>query len=524
MTVRPRAGRAVLMASLATAAVFTVAACGSSSSGTSGSASGSAAQGDPAAVLRYVYQNAPSTLDPHVVNTGFANVPLFLIFDRLVHVNPAGEAIPGLATSWKFSDDGKSLTLKLREGVKFQDGTPFDAEAVKMNIEHGKTVEASFVKTDLDSIEKVTVVDPLTVRLALKSPDVGLVLKLSDRAGAMLSPKSIEAGTAGTKPVGAGMYQLDGDYQVGVKMKVKKWDGYWNAKAQTLGGVEMTFAADPAVALNSVKSGGADAGLITPAQIDPAKSAGLNVLESYDLGYRNIFLNGDNLPALKDEKVRLALNLAIDRQEFVNGLLFGYGKVNNQPFPAGYFAHSDKAPQYAYDPTKAKQLLDEAGYANGFDITLETVPGNFAREAEAIAAQWGKIGVKVKVSQLEAAALGVRISVDKTAQAAFLNWTGRPDPSSTLSLLYFEGGTQGPAAKMITPKAQSLFDEQDGEADPAKRAQLLQGLSEEFVAHPPASQIVVANAVNATVTTKKVVGLQEWTTGKTEFGGVQIVK
>ena len=518
MSSRSRAMKVPLVAALV-ATLFAVGGCGAgTSSGTT-----SNAQLDSTAVLRYVYPNAPGTLDPHIVNTAYANVPLFLIFDRLVHISPAGEAVPGLATSWSFSSDAKVLTFKLRDGVNFQDGTKFDAAAVQANIEHGKNAPGSFVSGELRSVDKVEVVDPLTAAFHLNTPDVALVLKLSDRAGAMMSPKSIEAGDSDVRPVGAGMYELDGKYQTGVKMKVKKFAGYWNPKAQTLAGVEMSFIPDSTAGLNAIKSGSADAGLIRETDIDPAKSAGLNVLEGYDLGFQNIILNPDNVPALKNEKVRLALNLAIDREAIVKGLLFGYGKATNQPFPKGYFAHSDAAQQYKYDPEQAKKLLAEAGYANGFDLTLTNVPGPSGPVNEAVAAQLTKVGVRTKITQVESAALGQQLSVDKSTQAVNVRWTGRPDPSSTIALLYMPGGAQNPS-NLASENAVRLYKEQAKETDPKKRAELLGQLSDELVAHPSASQIVLFQSVTAIAASKKVVGLKAWTTGKLEFGGVGMTK
>lgn len=477
---------------------------------------------DATAVLRYIYPNAPGTMDPHVVNTAFANVPLFLIFDRLVHVDVDGNPIAGLAESWEYSSDGMTLTLKLRKDVKFQDGDAFNAAAVKANIEHGKTVEASFVKNDLASIAEAVAVDEHTVDLKLSTPDVGLVLKLSDRAGAMISPKSMASANLNVHPVGAGMYEMDGDYQNGVKFKVKKFEGYWDPSVQKLAGVEMSFMADTTAILNSLKSGGADAGVVREPEIDGAKAAGMQVIEGYDLGFGNILMNPERVPALQDERVRLAVNLAIDRQEIIDGVLFGYGKVANQPFPEGYFAHSDDAKAYPYDPEKAKELLAEAGFADGFEWSIYNVPGPGSRISEALASQLAKVGITVKVQQVEAAALTSSYSA-KTADALNVRWTGRPDPTSTLALIFMPGGSNNPS-NLASENAVKLFNQQKTEADPAKRTELLQQLSKELVDHPPASNIVLFQSMTAVAASTKVVGLNGYMTGKLEFRGVGMTK
>jgi peptide/nickel transport system substrate-binding protein len=527
------------LVALAIAASFAVAACGGSDDDAGGADTTTRPETtvaattteppeddafDPDGVLRFMYNNSPGTLNPHIVNTAFANVPLFLIFDRLVHVNPQGDPIPGLATEWEFSSDGLALTFTLREGVLFHDGTSFDAEAVKANIEHALTAEGSFVRSELRAVESVDILGPLSVRLNLSTADVGLPLKLSDRAGAMVSPANLASGESGEKPVGAGMYEIDGEYEVGVRLRVKRFDSYWDPSVQKMAGAEIIFNTDTTAALNAVRSGVADAGLIREAEIDPALSAGLEVIWGYDQGFANINLNPANVPALGDPNVRLAMNLGIDRQAIVEGLLFGYGRPTNQPFPAGYFAHSPTAPMYDFDPEEARRLLTEAGYPDGFDLKLTSVPTPASvRVAEAIASQLEDIGIRVEVEVVEAAVLGSMITVEQTTQAVSLRWTGRPDPTSTIALLYMPGGSQNPNG-FVTDRALELFEAQQVEPDLAKRTQLLRELMDEFVANPPATQISLFETVSATVHTAEVLGLQAWITGKVEFRGVGMAK
>lgn len=477
---------------------------------------------DPTAVMRYFYPNAPGTMDPHVVNTAYANVPLFLIYDRLIHIDVKGDPIPGLATEWEFADDGLTLSLTLREDVKFQDGAEFNADVVKANIEHGQTVEASFVKNDLSAIDDVEIIDEFHVDLKLNTPDVGLVRVLSDRAGAMISPDAIDSPTLSVHAVGTGMYEMDGDYQTGVKFAVKKFDGHWDPDAQLLAGVEMTFIADTTAILNALRSGTADAGGIREPEIDPAKSAGLQVFEGYDLGFGNLLINPEAVPPLKDENVRMAVNLAIDRQEIVDGVLFGYGKVSNQPFPEGYFAHSDSSKNYDYDPEQAKKLLADAGYADGFDWKITSVPGPSVRIAEALAAQLAKVNIRVQVEQTEAAAMTAAYA-DGTAHTLNIRWTGRQDPTSTLALIFMPDGSNNPS-NMASDRAVELFEEQRVETDEAKRSALLGELMDEFVSHPPASDIVLFSAASAIAATDKVVGIESYATGKVEFRGVGMTK
>ncbi|MGO4382665.1 ABC transporter substrate-binding protein [Specibacter sp. RAF43] len=473
------------------------------------------------ATLRFVYSHAPATLDPATSNSAYYDVPLFLMFDRLIHISPEGKPVPGLAESWTYSKDGKTLSLKLRDGVKFHDGTQFNSDAVKANIEYGLTVKASFVKTDLQSISNVKVVDPLRVDLELKETDVALVAKLSGRAGAIASPASIERGDLGTKPVGTGMYQIDGDYQVGVKLDVKQFDGYWDPKAQMLAGVSMSFNTDPTAALNAIRSSTVDAGYLRDSTIDPAKSAGLNIVEGYGVGFGAIVINQQLNKPLQDPRVVKAINLAINREDIVSSILFGYGKPANQPFPEGSAGRSD-APAYSHDPAEAKKLLAAAGYANGFDLTLTNAPGPNQRVSEAVAAQLEKVGIRVKVKNLEGAALAQGLSTTKNLEAVTTVWTGRADPSLTLEQMFLPTGITNPGGK-ASEKLVSLYQQQRNELDPAKRAELLAQISTEIVENP-GSPIILFQSVNAVASAKKVTGLQTWQSGKLEFRGVGLTK
>jgi peptide/nickel transport system substrate-binding protein len=169
--------------------------------------SDSAAQGPPG-VFRYAYELTPSRLDPHRASISQDGVTLFPAYDRLVHQSPVGEPEPGLARAWTW-EDPLALRLDLRPGVTFHDGTPFDAAAVKANVERAKTVQGSAVRTELDPVSSVEVRDPLTAVLRLSYPSASLPAVLSDRAGAMVSPQALADGVdLDAVAVGAGMYRM----------------------------------------------------------------------------------------------------------------------------------------------------------------------------------------------------------------------------------------------------------------------------------------------------------------------------
>lgn len=157
--------------------------------------------------LRIGIQDDPDVLDPHRSRTYSGRLVYTALCDKLVDVSPQLELVPQLATAWQWSDDNRSLTLQLRQGVTFHDGEAFDAAAVKFNLDRARSLPDSLRKSELASVDTVEVVDPQTVRIRLKQPDATLLAQLSDRAGMMLAPKA-STGDVGSKPVCSGPYRF----------------------------------------------------------------------------------------------------------------------------------------------------------------------------------------------------------------------------------------------------------------------------------------------------------------------------
>ncbi|HEY9568351.1 MAG TPA: ABC transporter substrate-binding protein, partial [Thalassobaculum sp.] len=168
---------------------------------------GSAASAE---TLRIGLADDPDVLDPHQSRTFVGRIVYTALCDKLIDIDPELNFVPQLATEWSWSEDGKALTMKLRQGVTFHDGEKFDAAAVKYNIERAKNLPESRRKSEVKSIQSVDVVDPMTVRLNLGAPDATLLATLSDRAGMMVSPKAAEAAGAGlgAKLVCSGPYKF----------------------------------------------------------------------------------------------------------------------------------------------------------------------------------------------------------------------------------------------------------------------------------------------------------------------------
>lgn len=472
---------------------------------------------DTDAVLRYADNVGPNTFDPHKSPTSSDATAMFLVYDRLVHLSPDAEVVPGLAESWEYSDDGLELTLHLREGVTFQDGATFDADAVKANLDRALTVEGSTAASSLGSLESVEVVDPLTVVLHLTQPDASLVTVLSDRAGAMISPEALDDPTLDQNPVGAGMYKVT-SYEPGSKIVYEAWDGYWDPDAVKLAGVELYVMADDARA-NAIRTGQLDLTWLPPVESEQAEDAGLRVERFTTLLYGNLFMNRSVEP-FDNADVRRAINLAIDREAIVEGLLLGMGEPAVQPFPEGYWAHNPDYPAdyFAYDPEEAKRLLAEAGYADGFSFEM-IVPnsGEYIPVAEAVQAQLREVGVDAEIQILDASQVGTVVFAEQSADSMLAGWGGRPDPSMTLGLRTTANGFSNPG-RHSTDRNEELHAQALATFDPDERAKVIQEQVAEVVEQ--GLEITLYFPMRPQVMTDKVLGFQGYRSGMLEFRGV----
>jgi peptide/nickel transport system substrate-binding protein len=477
---------------------------------------------DLAATFRYQYSVGPSRFDAHKATSSFDNTSLFLTYDRLVHNAPDASAIPGLATEWEFNADGTALTFTLREGVTFHDGTPFDAAAVKANIERGQTVEGSAVASDLAVITSVDVVDPLTVTLNLGGSGAQLPLVLSDRPGMMISPAAFANPDLDQKPVGAGMFTVT-EYRPNDRIVYTKYDGYWDPDAGRCAVFEYTISGDPIVRLNAIRTGAIDATFVDPPQEADAESAGLVSSRGTGLAYYHMQPNRSFEPFSKLE-VRQAMNHAVDRKAIVDGLLLGLGNASGQVFPEGYFAYDEDTgtEPYPFDLEKARSLLEAAGHADGFEFEMivPTIP-NIQQLGEIVQAQLAEVGIRANIRQVEPAQTADIYYSKQEGQGLVSPWGGRPDPSLTLALMFGGEGFSNPG-RHTTPEVQEAID----------ATQVVQSDEDRTAALKAASAAVVEAALDVplyfpitpSVFTDRVIGWQTWLSGKPEFRYVGLKK
>jgi peptide/nickel transport system substrate-binding protein len=336
--------------------------------------------------------------DSSQAHVGHGLVPYQLVYDTLILREPDGELSPMLATEWSYNDDRTVLTVDLRTDVSFSDGEPFNAEAVKANLEHFKAGNGRQA-VQLTQFESATVVDEDTVEINLAQPDPAMEYYLSQAAGLMASPAGIEAGTLETDPVGTGPYLYDKAKSVRDSQSLfTATEDYWNPELQKFDQVELRILQDISARANAIISGQVDWTTLDAKTADQADDAGLEIIPDYQVDWTGVtFLDRDGVinPALADERVRQAINYAVDRDTLLEQLQLGRGTATSQVFgpDSGAFV-DDLEDYYTYDPEKAKELLEEAGYEDGFELALPVIPA-FATQITALAQQLGEVGITV---------------------------------------------------------------------------------------------------------------------------------
>lgn len=404
---------------------------------------------DPNATLRFSYAtDASKNYDPVTAANQFVNAFLLPAYDRLFDIDADGAVVPMLAESSSVTDGGLTMNLTLREGVVFHDGAPFDAAAVKANIERALTVERSTLKPDLGVVTAVDVIDLRTVALRLSAPTASLPALLADRAGMMVSPQAFANPDLDLMPVGAGPYRVVED-QPGTLVVYERFDGYWNAAAtaNAVKRIEMRIQLNPETRLRSVGAGEFDATAINLDQYAAASAGNDQVLVQPGTGAFLVYLNMAKNPALANPQVREALSMAVDRAGISGAILGGQCVASPQIFPAGYWAAAtDLGPEAStFDVAAAKQKLTEAGFPDGFSMSMTVINvAPYSTVAEAVTSQFGQIGVTVDLQIAEPAQVIAGFTGQKTVDSYVSQWPGAVDPARTVASLFLSGGTFNP--------------------------------------------------------------------------------
>ena len=365
---------------LAIAAAVSVAALSLTACGGTPAAPGDGSDdGASTATLSLAVNSAPRSLDPAQLDGGAQAYVWGLIYDSLLYRDNAGELQPNAAESWEYSEDGLTLTFTLREGMTFSSGDPVTAEAVRATLVRNAETPGQ-QQEKMVAVESVEAPDDRTVVVNFSTPDPAFLANMAIDPGVIADPKTVDEDRTATDPVGSGPYTLNTDKSVtGSTYVLERRDDYWNLDAYPFKTVTVKVLQDPTAAINALKTGEVDAATVTASQLD--QFAADPNFEQFPVpgaatGYLNLAdRDGTVVPALSDPRVRQAINYAFDRDAIVEKLLFDKGRATVQTFnPNGDAYVEDLETTYDYDPDRAKELLAEAGYADGFAVSMPSTP------------------------------------------------------------------------------------------------------------------------------------------------------
>lgn len=461
---RMRVGAVLLMAF----ALSLAAACGGGGGG------GGTQSNTPPGTLEVGLEAEPPELDPNLSSAYVDRQVMASIYDRLVDIDENGEIVPMLAESYEVSDDGLEYTFRLREGVQFHDGEPFDAEAVKFNLERYQE-EDSVRSTEIEPVESVEAVDDSTVRVTLERPFAPFLAVLTDRAGIMVSPKAIEegGGRVSKKPVGTGPFEfverVRGDH-----ITVKKNPDYWRDGQPKLDEIVYNGIDDENVQYQNLQSGELDLIDSIPfVNFNSLKEGGdYTVSQVPGLGYQGFYLNTQQ-PPFDNKALRRAVYSLVDRDAIVKAVLRNVGGTPaNSPFSEQSFAYSEETDSYP-EPSveEAKRFLEEGGEPDGFSFTYKTDPSPASQQmGQVIQNNLKPAGIDVKLEQLEFGTL-LEDSSSGDFEALHLGWSGRIDPDLNIYDFMTTDGDFNDSG-YSNPEVDDLLNEARTTSDEARRKEL----------------------------------------------------
>ena len=428
-----------------------------------------------AADLRIGLQEDPDALDTDQARTFVGRIVFESLCDKLVNITPDLQFIPELATSWEWSNEGKTLTMKLREDALFHDGTPFNAEAVVANIERSTTLPESRRKSELSSVETVVATGAYEVTFNLKNPDATLIAQLSDRAGMMISPtaaaeKGLELANS---PVCSGPYKFVERIQQD-RIVLEKFAEHYDAGSYSFDRLIFLPIPDTTVRLANLRSGDLDMlERLAPSDVAGVKADGnLAFSAATSLGYQGITVNVNNgarseTPFGKDKRVRQALSLAIDR-EVINQVVFeGVYAAGNQPFPPTSPWYDQTNPVPARDVDAAKALLAEAGL-DGIKVEIQAANNPVQLQLmQVVQAMAAEAGIDISIKATEFATMLQEQSAGNY-DATQVGWSGRTDPDGNIhSFMTCAGGLND--SKFCMEEIDALLNKARTSTDAAER-------------------------------------------------------
>jgi peptide/nickel transport system substrate-binding protein len=474
---------------------------------------GAAAPAATAAELKMAWSQDATGLDPHK-QTAFSSIHLLeLIYEPLVRLDSQLRIVPAIAQSWQFNADGTKLTFKLDPKAKFQNGTPVTAADVKASFERilneatGAAVRANFL-----SIASIETADDKTVVFNLSQPDVPILTAMTSINAAVLPASEIAAGTVGTKALGSGPFKLE--KWVPNAKEVLSANPDWAGGKPAIDGIEISVLPDETAILAALRAKQVDFALLNDplvATLVP-KEPTLTLTRTPVLAYHVLQLNPSRKP-MTELAVRQALSCAIDRKDVLDTALIGEGQVTGPLTMPLYRTDPSQLFCYERDVAKAKKLLVDAGYPDGFSaevIVASGEPATAAAEAQVIQSQLAEIGVKLTIKVLE-----LNVYVDKWLKADFdmavaLNG-GSADPYTMYNRYFTKTGNLQKVANYIDDTLDSLMQKGRVETDPVKRKEIFAAFEKHLAEMSP--WIWLYTAYSYTAEQKTVDGFEPTPTG-----------
>jgi peptide/nickel transport system substrate-binding protein len=428
--------------------------------------------------LRLALREDPDILDPTLSRTYVGRIVYAAICDKLFDINEKLEIVPQLATAHRW-EDPKTLLITLRDGVRFHDGEPMDAEAVRYSLNRHLTLQGSFRRSEMGDVQAVEVVDPRTIRIRLKGPSGAFLAALTDRAGMILSPKAAEAAgrNFGTHPVCAGPFRFV-ERVAQERIVVERFPDYWDAGRVHLSRVIYLPIPDNTVRLANLQSGAVEfAERMEPDDMAAIqRNRNLRVVAVEELGYQGITININNGPRAntpfgRDARVRAAFELAIDRAAINQVVYEGKYTPTRQPIPPASPYHARDFQPEPRNVARARALLREAGVTTPLAVEM-TVPNNpdLRQAGEVIQAMVQEAGFELRLRATEFAS-SLQAATRGEFETFLVGWSGRTDPDGNIYTFTRTGGGQNDG-RYSNPEVDRLLDAARAETDFEKRRDL----------------------------------------------------
>ena len=484
--------------------------------------------GAAAQTLNIALREDPDILDPTLSRTFVGRIVFAVLCDKLFDINQKLEPVPMLATGYKYVTPTE-LVINLRPDVLFQDGTKMDAEAVKYSLERNLTMKGSYRRSEINAIDHIDVVDPVTVKITLKQPSSPFLSQLLDRSGMIVSPKAAEAAgeNFGLHPVCAGPFSF-AERVAQDHITLKKFPQYWNKDAIKLDEVTYRIVPNSSIRLANLEAGSVDlVEFIAPTDIPAVKRNPKLRMETSDyLGYQTLQFNVGNGPRAKtpigeDKRVRQAFEAAIDREALVQVVFNGAFTPTTQAAPSKSPFHIDALKPQPRDLAKAKALLKEAGVKTPVEVSL-LVPNNpeLRQVGEIIQAMTAEAGFDVKLTATEFAS-GLAATTRGDFEVFLIAWSGRVDPDGNLYSFLHTGAPLN-EGKYSNPEVDALLEKAREVSDVPQRKEIYGKMYQIVLRDLPRIYLWQQSVLNGV--SDKVQGYEAYPDGMIRLQGVSLAK